>query len=180
MTRALLAAALSLSIATATFAQDAPEAEEREPLMTLERMASIVQVIDPEAKFSPNRMQFTVEDVPVVIFFNPVQDRMRAVVAIRPLDGMGPNELLRVLQANFDTALDARYAIANNQLWATFIHPLSSLERDQLISGIGQTVNIARTYGTIYSGGALSFGIGDSQDLQRRLIEDLLEKGEEI
>ncbi len=31
------------------------------------------------------------------------------------------------MQANFDTALDARYAIAKGALWSTFIHPLSDL-----------------------------------------------------
>ena len=81
------------------------------------------------------------------------------------------------MQANFDAALDARYAIARGQLWAVFIHPLSPLKRDQLISGIGQTVNIALTYGSTYSGGATSFGGGDSGSL---LLEDLLKRGQEL
>ena len=87
---------------------------------------------------------------------------------------------MRMMQANFDTALDARYAVAKGQLWAVFIHPLSPLKKDQLISSLGQTVNIARTYGTLYTGGALQFGGGDSPGIQRQLIEELLEKGEEI
>jgi len=41
-------------------------------------------------------------------------------------------------------------------------------------------VNIANTYGTLHSGGAAEFGGGDSGDLQRKLIDDLLKKGEEI
>ena len=41
-------------------------------------------------------------------------------------------------------------------------------------------VNLARTYGTEYSGGGLSFGGGDSDDINKRLIEELLEKGEEV
>ncbi|MEO0694373.1 MAG: hypothetical protein AAFY90_16035, partial [Pseudomonadota bacterium] len=82
--------------------------------------------------------------------------------------------------ANFDSALDARYAVANGRLWGVFIHPMRALERDQLISGIAQTVNIAKTYGTLYSGGAMQFGGGDSPGLQRQLIDRLLEKGQDI
>ncbi|WP_256415871.1 hypothetical protein [Ruegeria sp. HKCCD8929] len=36
------------------------------------------------------------------------------------------------------------------------------------IVGLAQTVNIAKTCGTIYSGGAAQFGGDDGGDLQRR------------
>ena len=70
--------------------------------------------------------------------------------------------------------------MANGRLWGIFIHPFRELERDQLISGLAQTVNVAKTYGSLYSSGAGQFGSGDSGDLQRELIERLLEQGEEI
>ena len=105
---------------------------------------------------------------------------MRAMVPIRAIDGMSEEDLRRVMQANFDTALDARYAVANGRLWGVYIHPLSPLRRDQLISGLGQTVNLALTYGGLFTGGALSFGGGDSVPLQRELIDRLLEKGQDI
>ncbi|MEM7524503.1 MAG: hypothetical protein AAF360_12240, partial [Pseudomonadota bacterium] len=88
--------------------------------------------------------------------------------------------LLRLMQANFDTALDARYAVAQGRLWSVYIHPLSALGKDEFISGLGQTVNLARTYGSLYTGGALTFGGGDSNDIHRALIDDLLKKGEAI
>ena len=106
---------------------------------------------------------------------------MRVVVGIAPADELEPDLLFRLMQANFDTALDARYAIAQDVLWATFIHPLSPLTNEQFLSGIGQTVNLARTFGSTFSSGALSFGGGDSRDLlERQLIEELLKKGRDI
>ena len=69
---------------------------------------------------------------------------------------------------------------ANGRLWSAFIHPLSPLEREQFISGVGQVVNLALTYGSLYSGGGMAFGGGDSGDLQRALIQELLKKGEPI
>ncbi len=148
--------------------------------MTLGRMGEIIRGLDENSQNAGTRFMLTIADVPVVIVTDPVADRMRAMVPIRSTEGMEPEEILRLLQANFDTALDARYAVAQGRLWAVFIHPLSPLEKDQFISALGQTVNIARTYGTLYSGGALSYGAGDSQGILRGLIEDLLKKGEEI
>lgn len=153
-------------------AQDSP--------MDLTRLTEIIRKLDPEAEIKGFHMQLTIQDVPVSIVTDPVADRMRAFVPIRSAEVMTEDELMRVLQANFDTALDARYAVANNRLWAVFIHPLSPLEGDQLISGLGQTVNLALTYGSLYTGGAFTFGLGDSVELHRQLIDDLLKKGEDI
>lgn len=122
----------------------------------------------------------TIENVPVLIVADIVANRMRAMVPIRLAEGMTSEELERVLQANFDTALDARYALANGLLWAVYIHPFAQLERDQFISGIAQTVNIANSYGTLFSGGAAQFGAGDSVDLQRDLLQKLLDRGQEL
>ena len=148
--------------------------------MTPDRLAAIALALDPDAAPNPAGISLTIEDVPVLIVMDAVADRMRAMVPIRLADEMTAQELQRVMQANFDTALDARYALARGQLWALFIHPLSPLKHDQLISGIAQTVNIANSYGSLYSGGAAQFGGGDSTDLQRQLLEDLLERGRDI
>ncbi len=180
----LKALAFSLCMLPAVaFAQDEPATPEvipTEPAMTMPRMAEIIAVLDPEARFTRNGIEFSVDDVPVLVVMDVQADRMRAMVPIRSAEGMDADELMRVMQANFDSALDARYAIAGDRLWGVFIHPLSPLEKDQLISGIAQTVNIANSYGTLYSGGAAQFGAGDSEQLQRKLLERLLEKGQDI
>lgn len=155
-------------------------AQDAEPHMTFDRMAQIVQALDPEAKLTGAGFLLTVEDVPVLIVTDEHANRMRAMVPIRSAEVMSADEWQRVMQANFDSALDARYAIANGRLWGVLLHPFRELERDQLISGIAQTVNVANTYGTLYSSGAGQFGSGDSADLQRELLEDLLERGQDI
>ncbi len=161
------------------FAQEQEEAI-TEPPMTLERLGQIIFALDEHAQSSGPHFQMTIGDIPVVVLTDATADRMRAMVPIRAAKDMTAEEVLRVMQANFDTALDARYAIAQGKLWGTFIHPLSSLQKDEFISGLGQTVNIAKTYGTLFSGGSLAFNGGDSVPLQRQLIDDLLKKGEEI
>ena len=116
----------------------------------------------------------------MIVIADPVADRMRAMVPIRTAEGLDAEELMRLMQANFDSALDARYAVAQGRLWGIFIHPLSSLQKDQLISALVQTINVARTYGQSYSGGALTFGGGDSNGIYRELFEELQKRGEAL
>ncbi len=158
-------------------AEVVPEAETG---MTLERLQRLVAAIDPEARIFGNAMELTLDDIPVMIITDPTADRMRAMVPIRSAQGLSSEHLMRLMQANFDTALDARYAVAQGRLWSVYIHPLSPLERDQLLSALVQTINVARTYGRTYSGGAMSFGGGDSNGIFRELFEELQKKGEEI
>ena len=187
---AVLAAAVTVYWGSAVLSQALPDYGEDAPVeeipsskgqgpMTLERMNGIILRVDENARRSEagNGWQFTVEDVAVNVVADTKHDRMRIVVGIAQAGTLSDAMLRRLMQANFDTALDARYAIAQNILWGTFIHPLSVLTDRQLLSGIGQTVNLARTYGTTFSSGELSFGGGDSQDLlERELIDRLLEK----
>jgi hypothetical protein len=74
-------------------------------------------------------------------------DRMRIVIPIRKSSDMDHGNLARLLQANFDSTLDARYAIAKGMLWSTYIHSLSELTEKEFLSGLGQAVNIVTSYG---------------------------------
>ncbi len=179
--RSLLSILALFACVQIAMAQEAPEAAPPgETPMTLERLAKIVVAVDPDARLAGGAMELTIDDIPIVVVTDPIADRMRAMIPIRSADGMRADELMRLMQANFDTALDARYAVAQGRLWATFIHPLAALEREQFVSGLIQTVNIARTYGQTYSGGALSYGGGDSNGIYEELLNELLEKGEAL
>jgi hypothetical protein len=189
MTRLMMALVLAPVLALAplgALAQDetppeAPEIPETyEAPMTLETLDAIIKALDPEAQTNGAAWQMDIGEVTVIVITDVAADRMRAMAFIREAKDITPEEMTRMMQANFDSALDARYAIAQGALWAAFIHPLSPLEKDEFISGLGQVVNLTTSYGTLYSGGALQFGGGDSGEIQRKLIDDLLEKGEEI
>ncbi|MDW3224868.1 MAG: hypothetical protein R8G34_18620 [Paracoccaceae bacterium] len=169
-------------LATLGWAQenDAPDATPQiEGPMTLQRLSEIILVIDADARVQGAAMEFTVQDIPVVVIADPRADRMRAMVPIRSAQDLKEADLLRMMQANFDSALDARYAVARGRLWGVFIHPLSPLKQDQFLSAVAQTVNVARTYGQTYSGGAQVFGGGDSNGIYQELLDDL-RKGQKL
>ena len=115
-------------------------------------------------------------DLNTQIITDPAADRMRIMIPIVMETSLGTERVKRIMQANFDSALDARYALAQGVLWATFIHPLSSLSDEEFLSGLSQTLNLVATYGSTYSSGLFVFGSGDSQGILEDLLEDYRRK----
>ena len=110
-----------------------------------------------------------------MIVIDAEADRMRIISPIVKNEDVPIEIYTRMLQANFDSALDARYAIANEIIWGAFIHPLRSLSDEELLSGIAQVVTVADTFGTTYSSGALIYGGGDSNDEIDKLYQELMD-----
>ncbi|MEM9781392.1 MAG: hypothetical protein AAF899_02845 [Pseudomonadota bacterium] len=157
-------------------------AEESEP-MTVARVGEVLSRLDEEAQRSPDGtvMQITIEGTALMFVSDPRHNRMRLMSRIGPADALSEEQLMRIAQANFDTALDARYAVARGQIWSVYIHPLAELTETQLIEAVGQVVNAAESFGTTYSSGLLSFGGGDAAAAaQRELIDKLLKRGQPI
>lgn len=138
----------------------------------------LIRKIDKNARGKMGYWQFMVEDSIVTVITDENADRMRIIVPVIKVENMKKGILKRVMQANFDSALDARYALARGVLWSAYIHPLSPLKPAEFLKGVGQVVNLKYEYGSSYSSGALLFGGGDSKAPQRKkLIEKLLNQG---
>lgn len=147
--------------------------------MTLERMNELIEAIgDNVARPQESQWQLVIEEIPVLVIADAQNDRMRVLVGISKTENLPAGLYQRLMQANFDTALDARYAVAKGIVWAAFMHPLKALTDRLFLSGVGQTVNLARTFGNTFSSGGLTYQGGDSAGIiERELIEKLLEKG---
>ena len=131
--------------------------------MTNARLDSLIRAIDGiegGIDSRPGAWLFVYRGHQVYLITDEAADRMRIMVPVADSGPLGSDLLYRLLQANFDTALDARYAIARDTLWSTFLHPLSPLTDEQFYSGFLQSVTLAATFGTDYSSGALRFGGG--------------------
>lgn len=126
--------------------------------MTLDRLDALIRQVDASVTREGPGWQLTVDGTIVQVIADADHDRMRIVVPVARARDVSEERLRRCLQANFYTALDARYAVAQEVLWSAFLHPLASLDDDFFLSGLLQTVTLARTYGTTYHSGDLSFG----------------------
>lgn len=143
--------------------------------MTAERLGELIRQIDASASAQGNGYRFQVADRDMMTVYDETANRMRIISPIIPADGLPPELLMRMLQANFDAVLDVRYAIGNGNVWSTFVHPLSTLTDQDFLSAIAQTAVAAETFGTTFSSGVFVFGGGDTQSLH----EDLLRRLEE-
>ena len=141
------------------------------------RMHDLLQRVDPDLQGKPGSWVITHEEVKAQIITDEKADRMRVIVPIVKVEDIEEGELLRLMQANFDSVLDARYSVANGVVWSAFIHPLSALSDEEFISGLAQAMTAAATFGSTYSSGALIFGGGDSSEQQRDYYESITEKG---
>jgi hypothetical protein len=112
----------------------------------------------------------------VIVITDPIAERMRIMVPIGDAGLLSQELLTRLMQANFDSALDARYAIAQDVLWGTFIHPLTSLDEKGFVSGLAQAIAVADNFGGSFSSGAMVFGGGDSPKIQAQELLELLKK----
>ena len=92
-------------------------------------------------------------------------DRMRVIAPIIEVEGLSSQHLVAMLEANFHTALDARYAISSDVVFAAFIHPLSPLSDGELRAALRQVASLVETFGDGYSSGELVFAPGGSEDL---------------
>ncbi len=169
----------SLLTMTATFAGAVDDNQPaKKGKMNNARLDLLIRKIDKDANGKPGFWRFSVEDTIVTVVTDERADRMRIIIPIVEAKELDEKMMFRLLQANFDSALDARYSIAKGLLWSAYIHPLSSLDDITFLSAIGQSVNLLKTYGSNFSSGALIFKGGDSEGLQRRqLIDELIKKG---
>ncbi|MEN8132987.1 MAG: hypothetical protein ABFS45_22975, partial [Pseudomonadota bacterium] len=131
-------AAASVSIAQDSNSEPGDEipGEAYEQRMTAERLAELIIRVDDEAVLEGATWFFHVEGIEAAVVYDVSADRMRIIIPIGPADELDEENLLRMMQANFDSALDARYAVAQGTLWGVYIHPLSTLTAEEFLVGL--------------------------------------------
>jgi len=160
--------------------EDVPANSDISSTMTNDRLGTLIRKMDEDAQGRPGSWVMQVDEFAVYVITDERAGRMRAMVPVLPSADVEPKVMQRLMQANFDSALDARYSIANDTLWATFIHPLTDLSDQLFFSGVAQSINLAATYGTTYSSGAMVFNGGDSSDQQRSYYQDIIDRANAI
>ncbi|MEO0794493.1 MAG: hypothetical protein AAFX93_05010 [Verrucomicrobiota bacterium] len=122
------------------------------------RLEKEIQSFAENVERDGNAMRFTVNDVVLYCFTDENHDRMRFITEIAEASELTDAQKDAMLNANFHSALDARYAVSNGFVYGAFIHPLSPLTSQQIQSGAYQVANLSLTFGSEYASGGLSFG----------------------
>ena len=139
--------------------QSKPQAGEK---MNRSRLEKIIRQSATNFESRESYWEFEVSGVRMVCVMDPSHDRMRIVAPVAKLSTVTPEQKEKILEANFHSALDARYAASGGILWSAFIHPLSPLQESEVPSALQQVAQLVHTFGTTYTSSDLVFG-GASQ-----------------
>ncbi len=119
--------------------------------ISIERLATKVE------RESANVWSFEYGSRNFYVMTDENHNRMRAMTPVAQADSLSPDDLRTLLEANFDRALDARYALYEGALWSVYIHPLRELGESQFEDALRQVSTLADHYGTSYSSSDMSF-----------------------
>ncbi|NOT35703.1 MAG: type III secretion system chaperone [Candidatus Eisenbacteria bacterium] len=104
------------------------------------------------------------DEIEIYVLSDESHDRMRIMAPIGEVREMQPDLLQVLLQANYDRALDARYALRGKELWSVTVHPLATLAPDDFASFLDQVVKLVKNTGSTFASSDLVFGGGTIHD----------------
>jgi len=129
--------------------------------MTNEKIQKILyrEASDIEGKLGA--WQFNYKERFVVILTDENANRMRIMSPIVKEKDIKKKQYKLMLEANFDRALDAKYAVYDSVVWSVFTHPLGELGVEQLKDAMKQVVTLSKTFGDTYNSTDFVFGAGE-------------------
>ena len=125
--------------------------------LTPAQMISHILEVGEEVVQAGNVVEFSYKGLPLMLVFDENADRMRLVSPIASMEEVGDDLVMMAMEANFHSALDARYAISNDTMWSAYIHPLKDLTLAQFDSAITQVAIARATFGSEFTSGILVF-----------------------
>lgn len=126
--------------------------------MNNERLGQIIERMADDVQGQPGYWEFHIEGRKLVIVSDENHNRMRCMTPVADESQLSHDLNRCLLSANFDRALDAKYAIAQELLWSLFTHPLRELTESQLIDAVQQVKALADNFGTSFSSSDIVFG----------------------
>ncbi len=162
---------LLVSVVAAQQVEDVPVAAQPTDYAALDRF---IREYTDEVEGGNGRWAFEVVGIPVMVLADQVADRMRIMTPVASVADFEDDEFHKLLLANYDRALDARYAINDGILWSAFIHPMGSLSHEQFDDGLQQVVRLSENFGTTYASSDMQFAPGGPVPEQEPQPEDAM------
>lgn len=144
--------------------------------MTNEKMEKIIKKEAVEVDGQLGNWQLLYGERLVLIITDEKNNRMRVFAPVIAETDLESGQLEKMLEANFHSALDAKYSLYENYVISVFTHPLKELTDDQFIDAMRQVVVLADTFGTSYSSTDLIFGGGNKKSEEEIKKEERLNK----
>ena len=128
--------------------------------MTNARLDGLIRQTSKTVKGEAGYWQIKIGGRDVLVITDARHNRMRIMSPVAAQDQLDKDELIRLLEANFGSALDSKYALRDQTLWSVFTHPLAELSDEQFLDCMAQVANLADNFGRSYASSNLIFGGG--------------------
>lgn len=125
--------------------------------MTTQAMGKLLDSYLGDLEGQPGFWRGVRNEVPVFVFSDDEHDRMRIMAPIGVVEDLDADLLHVLLQANYDRALDARYAMRGKELWSVVVHPLATLATDDLPALFDQVTTLVKNTGSTFASTDLVF-----------------------
>ncbi len=136
-------------------------AQEVDDKMTNVKMWKILHEDIDDVQGQMGNWQFMVRERPVVIITDVSANRMRIMSPIVEQKDLKEDHFKVMLEANFDRALDSKYALFNSIVWSVYTHPLEELTTAQFRDALEQVVKLSENFGGSYTSTDMVFGGGN-------------------
>lgn len=120
-------------------------------------LEAFVRSVAPDFKGQTGHWTLRRDDVEIAVVADAPHDRMRVLAPVGDTSKLAAADLVTLLDANFDRALDAKYATRQGVVWAIYVHPLSSLTREEFESAVKQVAALRKNFGTTFASTNLVF-----------------------
>lgn len=125
----------------------------QETIENLIHTSKDIQVLEEEKGY----IRFKYLGTKMAFFSDENYNRMRIISPITSYSNLAPKIKDSLMDSNFHLALDARYAVSEDTLYAAFLHPLSSLVAEDFESAMKQVYNLVVSFAKTYSSAQIQF-----------------------
>lgn len=148
----LIISFLSLLVFSSAFSQ------EDGGKMTNVKMWKILKEDIDDLQGDMGNWRFVLRERPIMIITDVGANRMRIMSPIVEEKELDDGHFKAMLEANFDRALDAKYATFNAVVWSVFTHPLEELTTSQFKDALEQVITLSENFGGSYTSTDFVFG----------------------
>ena len=115
--------------------------------MEVARLRALIFGLADQAEGGEHAWHFIYRGVQMACMTDSGYGRMRIVAPIIEASELRPDHMYAMLDANYHSALDARYAISDGMVMVAFIHPLAPLDEGLVESAMRQVASAVKTFG---------------------------------
>ncbi|MEM7106018.1 MAG: hypothetical protein AAF502_22975 [Bacteroidota bacterium] len=142
---------LVVTISTAVAAQSVKEE------MNNAKLGAILKETVDKVEGIPGNWQVEYGELIIYVLTDETNNRMRIFAPVIEEKDLETGQMKKMLEANFHSALDAKYSLFQEYVISVYTHPLRELHKAQFVDALQQVIILAKTFGDTYTSTGLIF-----------------------